>query len=76
MRVGKELTKQLEKKMDDLAQKLADILVDYRKGESLNPKKENVLQWVSQFSAENQSVILEEMANSHSKRIPLKIELI
>lgn len=54
--------------MDNLAQKLADILADYRKDEYLNPKKENVLQWVSQFSAENQSTILEEMIHVCKQR--------
>lgn len=47
--------------MEKLADELAKLLSDYREAENLNPKVENVLKWISQFSEENQSVILEEM---------------
>lgn len=54
--------------MEKLAAELAEILNDYRKTEKLNPKKENVLEWVSQFNVENQRVILEEMIHICQQR--------
>lgn len=54
--------------MEKLADELAKLLSDYRKPENLNPKVGNILKWVSQFSAENQSIILEEMIHVCKQR--------
>lgn len=61
--------------MNELAQKLANILEDYRKDDSLNPKKENVLKWIAQFSAESQHVILEEMIHICEHRYLTEIDV-
>lgn len=61
--------------MEKLADELAKLLSDYREAENLNPKAENVLKWVSQFSTENQSNILEEMIHICQQRYLTKIEV-
>jgi len=40
---------------------LAEKLKDYRADEILNPQAENIRRWLSQFSEQNQEVILDEM---------------
>ncbi len=47
--------------MKEKITQLAEILKDYRVDEGLNPKEENIEKWVSQFSKENQEIILDEM---------------
>jgi hypothetical protein len=54
--------------MEEFAEKIEQILCDYRVEDKLNPKKENILKWVSQFREENQKVILEETLNILNKR--------
>lgn len=54
--------------MEKLAEELASLLSDYRKSEKLNPKKENVLKWINQFSEENRITILEEMVHIFKNR--------
>lgn len=46
---------------------LADKLKDYKAKDYLNPKEENIDQWVSQFSSQNQETILDEMINLADK---------
>ncbi len=54
--------------MEQLADELAKLLSDYRKSEKLNPKKENVLKWINQFSKENRKIVLEEMVHVFKHR--------
>ena len=61
--------------MEELAVKLANLLEEYRADEGLNPKKDNVLTWVEQFSEENRQIILEEMINVFEKRFLLENEV-
>lgn len=58
-----------------LAEHIADILKDYRQDEGLNPKKENVLNWIVQFSEENRLLILEEMIHIFKQRYLLEKEV-
>lgn len=46
---------------------LAGILKDYRSEERLNPTPQIIKKWISQFTLENQQIILEEMVHIFSK---------
>ncbi len=59
----------------DLAEEMAKKLKDYRQSEGLNPKKENILKWVAQFSEENRLLILEEMIHIFEQRYLCENEL-
>lgn len=61
--------------MDKIAKKIEDILADYRVEDKLNPKKENILKWVSQFREVNQKIILEEMLHIFSRRYLTKSDI-
>lgn len=62
-------------KLLEYAGKIEKEVSDYRKEESLNPKQENILKWVSQFSEVNQEVILKEMLHIFSSRYLTEIEV-
>lgn len=72
-----ELKKFYEEKnmIEVLAEHIADILKDYRQDEGLNPKKENVLNWIVQFSEKNRLLILEEMIHIFKQRYLLENEV-
>jgi len=53
--------------MQQKIQILADKLKDYRAKDFFNPKEENIYQWLSQFSSQNQEIILDEMINLADK---------
>lgn len=54
---------------------LANKLKDYRVKDYLNPKEENIKQWLNQFSHQNQEAILDEMINLADKLYLTEIEV-
>jgi len=61
--------------LDQKIEILADILKDYRVSELRNPKKENITLWLSQFSPQNQEIILDEMINICNKLYLTEMEV-
>jgi len=53
--------------MEKLVSQLAGILKDYRSDERLNPTPQIIEKWISQFTPQNQQVILKEMIHIFNK---------
>ena len=53
--------------MEELVTQLAGILKDYRSDEGLNPTPQIIKKWISQFTPQNQQVILKEMIHIFDK---------
>jgi hypothetical protein len=53
--------------MEKLVTQLTGILKDYRSDERLNPAPQIIKKWISQFTQQNQQIILKEMIHIFNK---------